>query len=292
MADNGDYPFRLIDFLKIKYDKEGRDYVEYLLTMYKATSIDDMITVYDKMLEKISYYVFCRSTPRHWFITDSWGKKKYLAYELNKCLNENIKRWYVSLENPTKEDCVSCIVNLRESDNKNPVQNAIFSHKQFECINGSDIIALRDKSYMVRRKTRSMYPGNKAYFELEDEDEYDEKMNGYFEQVDKYNEIMNELKSLGYKYTIVEKNIEEMEILNVEDRVKKKEEWLKEKEERVKIEKKNKREARIFNIILVVLSIILFIFIAYLIKKIGLLGIIIAIGLIGAIPKFILKGKF
>lgn len=292
MADYGDYPFRLIDFLKIKYDKEGRDYVEYLLTMYKATSIDDMITVYDKMLEKISYYVFCRSTPRHWFITDSWGNKKYLANELNKCLNDNIKRWYVSLETPTKEDCVSCIVNIRESDNKKPIQNAIFSHKQFECINGSDIIALRDKSYMVRRETRSMYPGNKAYFELEDEDEYDEKMNEYFEQVDKYNEIMNELKSLGYKYTIVEKKIEEMAILNVEDRVKKKEEWLKEKEERVKIEKKNKREARIFNIILVVLSIILFIFIAYLIKKIGLLGIIIAIGLIGAIPKFILRGRF
>ena len=279
MADYGDYPFRLIDFLKMedKYDKEGRDYAEYLLTMYKATSIDDMITIYDKMLEKISYYVFCRSTPRHWFITDSWGNKKYLANELNKCLNDNIKRWYVSLETPTKEDCVSCIVSLRESDNKKPIQNAIFSHKQFECINGSDIIALRDKSYMVRRKIRSMYPSNKAYFELEDENEYDEKMNEYLEQVDKYNEIMNELKSLGYKYTIVEKKIEEMEILNVEDWVKKKDEWLKEKEERVRIEKKNETGARIFNIILVVLLIILLIFIAYLIKKTGILGIIIAL---------------
>lgn len=269
MADYGDYPFRLIDFLKMedKYDKEGRDYAEYLLTMYKAKSIDDMITIYDKVFEKISYYVYCRSTPIHWFITDSWGKKKYLAYELNKCLNENIKRWYVSLENPTKEDCVSCIVSLRESDNKNPIQNAIFSHKQFECINESNIIALRDKSYMVRRKIRSMYPGNEDYYEM----------------VDKYDEIMNELKSLGYKYTIEEKKFEEIRSIKVE-------EWVKKKEECVKIEKEEKRKKITFNIVLAALLMIPLLLIIYLIFKIGLMGIIIAIGLIGALPD-IVRGK-
>lgn len=270
MVDSSNYPFRLLEFLKMenKYDKEGGDYAKYLLTMYKATSIDDIVTIYNKVFEKISYYVFYRSFPIHWFLTDSWGKKKYLVYELNKCLNENIKRLYVSLENPTKEDCVSCIVNLRESDNKKPIQNAIFLHNQFESINEPNIIGLREKSYMIRKKIRSMCPGNVGYYEL----------------VDEYDEIMNELKSLGYKYTIEEKKIEEMRSINVE-------EWVKRKEESVKLKNEKKRKDKIINIILVVLLMIPLLFIIYLYFKIKLIGIIIIIGFLGAIPKILLKGK-
>ena len=128
MTDYSNYSFfRLLDFLKLedKYDNEGVDYAEYLLSMNNALLLDEMITIYNKVFEKISYYVFCRSIPQYWFITDSWGNKKYLAYELNKCLNENILRLYESLDSPTKEDCISCIVNLRECENKTKIQNQI-----------------------------------------------------------------------------------------------------------------------------------------------------------------------
>ena len=269
MTDYSNYSFfRLLDFLKLedKYDNEGVDYAEYLLSMNNALLLDEMITIYNKVFEKISYYVFCRSIPQYWFITDSWGNKKYLAYELNKCLNENILRLYESLDSPTKEDCISCIVNLRECENKTKIQNQIILHKNFEGLHGLDIIGIRDKSYIIRRKIRKLLnPKTEEYLELRDE----------------YVEIMGELINMGYKYTLEDNKFEEIRRISVKN-------LLNIKREK---ERKEKKE-RIWNLILGGLILIpLFIIIAVIFSEISIIGIIIIIGFLGAIPKIFLTGK-
>lgn len=276
MSDFIKYSYRkLLDFLVIenKYDKEGLDYAEYLLTMNSASSIDDMLNIYNKVFVKISYYVFCHSIPKNWFITDSWGNKTYLVYELNKCLNENINRMYESLDFPTKEDCISCIINLRECDNKTMIQNNIFLHKHFEGLHGLDIIDLREKSYTIRRKIRALlFPCKEEYFELRDE----------------YVEIMDEINRLGFQYTIEDKKFEEIRGIDVNKLVKKKREVERKNEE---IEKKEKK-VKIWNLILGGLILIpLFILFIVIFSKISIIGIIIIIGFLGAIPKIFLTGK-
>lgn len=276
MSDYSKYSYRrLLDFLVLenKYDKEGVDYAEYLLTMNDALTIEDILAIYNKVFEKIAYYVFCHSLPDYWFITDSWGNKTYLVYELNKCLNENINRMYESLESPTKEDCISCIVNLRECENKTETQNNIFLHKQFEGIHGLDIIDLREKSYTIRRKIRELlFPSKEEFFELRDE----------------YVEIMDEINSLGFQYTIEDKKFEEIRGIDVNKLVKKKREEERRNEE---IERKEKK-AKIWNLILGGLILIpLFILFIMIFSKISIIGIIIIIGFLGAIPKIFLTGK-
>lgn len=276
MSDYSKYSYRrLLDFLVLenKYDKEGVDYAEYLLSMNNASSIDDMLIIYNKVFEKISYYVFCHSIPDYWFITESWGNKTYLAYELNNCLNENIIRMYESLESPTKEDCISCIVNLRNCDNKTMIQNNIFLHKHFDDLHGSDIIALRDYSYIIRRKIRKLIPRTEEYIELKSE----------------YVDLMDELINLGYKYTIEEIKFEEIRGIDVKKLIEKKREEERKNEE---IERKEKID-RIWNLIIGGLFLIpIFILLVVLFSKIGIIGIIIIIGFLGAIPKIFLTGKF
>lgn len=275
MADNKEYSFkRLLDFLILedKYDKEGVDYAEYLLTMNNAMFIEDVLAIYNKVFEKIAYYVFCRSLPNHWFISGSWGNKTYLVYELNKCLNENLNRLYENLESPTKEDCISFIVNLRECDNKTMIQNNIFLHKHFDDLHGSDIIALRDNSYIIRRKIRKLIPRTEEYIELKSE----------------YVDLMDELINLGYKYTIEEIKFEEIRGIDVKKLIEKKKEEERKNEE---IERKEKKD-KIWNLIIGGLFLIpLFILLAVLFSKISIIGIIIIIGFLWAIPKIILTGK-
>lgn len=272
MADNKYYSFkRLLDFLILedKYDKEGVDYAESLLTMNEALSIEEILAIYNKVFEKIAYYVFCHSLPDYWFITDSWGNKTYLVYELNKCLNENIFRIYKSLESPTKEDCVSCVVNLRNCDNKIMIQNNIFLHKQFEGLHGQDIIDLREKSYTIRRKIRELiFPSKEEYFELRDE----------------YVEIMDEINSLGFKYTIEDIKFEEIRGIEVKKLVKR-------KREKERKEDEIEREKNITSAILGAILAVLIIIVVYLLSTIGIFGTIIIIGLIGSIPKIFLTGK-
>lgn len=272
MTDYNNYSFkRLLDFLVLedKYDKEGVDYAEYLLLMNKASSLDDMFAIYNKVFEKISYYVFCHSIPEYWFIPDSWGNKKYLVYELNNCLNENISRLYECLESPTKEDCISCIVNLRESDNKTTIQNKIILLKQIGDIHGLDIIDLREKTYSIRRKIRKLvYPTKEEFFELRDE----------------YVDIMDEINTLGYKYTIEDKKFEEIRGIDVNKLIKR-------KREKERIEEKTERKNSIISTILVIVLMILIVFIFCILSTVGIFGIIIIIGLLGAIPKLFLTGK-
>lgn len=272
MEDCSRYSYsNLLKFFQIedRYDSEGVNYADYLLSMGDAKSIDEMITIYNKVFKRIAYYVFSRTLPDYWFITDSWHKYQYLAIDLKEYFDENLLRWYKSLQSPREEECIMCIVNLRDCYSKTKIQNDIILHKKFEELHGlMEIIVERDNSYSVRTKIRKLIPRTEDYSEMKSQ----------------YADLMDELLSYGYKYSIEETKFEEIRGINIKKEV----EVNIKKREAAELEEKKKNSIDIFTSIIILIVVIGLIF---LVSKIGILGIIIIIGFIGAIPKLFLTGK-
>ena len=261
----------LLKFLQVegRYDSEGVDYANYLLSMGDVKSIDEMMDIYNIVFKKIAYYVFSRTLPEYWFITDSWDRYKYLAEELNTCFNENLLKWYKSLQSPKEEDCILCVVNLRNCDTKTRIQNEIILHKQFEKLHGLlDIIGKRDNSYSIRNQIGKLILRKEDFSKLKYQ----------------YADLMGELLSLGYKYSIEETEFEEIRDINIKKIVQSCFEFYKNKEKREKGEK-------VIKIVLTILFMVLCFGLILLVSNIGLIGIIIIIGFLGALPKILLTGK-
>ena len=274
MADYSNFSYkRLLEFFEVedRYDKNGGDSAEYLLSMSNASSIDDMIVIYNNVFKKIAYYVYCRqSLPVTWFMTESWGSKAYLSSELNKCLNENIERWYKNHSNPTKEDCIACIVNLRDSNNIYHIQNEITQYHHLDGLHGlEEILGYRGSLFSVINKIRNLTPST---------------LDDYLLLKDQYVDLMDHLLSYGYKKSIKEDKFEELRGIDINKEIKKK----KEKKIEVKtLEAKQQNGGSFWNIVLCV--IIIFLIIAAI--CLGPIGVIIILGLLGFIPKLLIKGK-
>lgn len=71
---------------------------EFLLTMNQSTSIKEMFDIYNKVYD---------------VIRETSGSISYWELELNLCLNENIKRLYLTAKEPTDDFCNACLANLR-----------------------------------------------------------------------------------------------------------------------------------------------------------------------------------
>lgn len=269
MEDYSKYSYsNLLKFFQVedRNNSEGISHADYLLSMGDAKSIDEMITIYNKVFEKIAFYVFSKKLPDYWFITDSWDSFKYLATELNECFNENLLKWYKSLQSPKEEDCILCVVNLRNCDTKTKIQNEIILHKSFEELGLLDIIGKRDNSYYIRAKISKLISHKLDYSELKSQ----------------YVSLMVELLSFGYKYSIEETKFEEIRGTNIKKAV------------QINYEKSQEKETtgdKIIKIIFTLLFLLLSVGLLYLFSEIGLIGIIIIIGLLGALPKILLTGK-
>lgn len=274
MADYNNYSYRkLLEFFELedRYDKGKPDSAGYLLSMSNAKSIDDMIVIYNNVLRKIAYYVYCRQDSYTWFIIESWGEKSYLARELNECLNENIERWYKGLGNPTIEDCIACIVNLRDSLNKSKIQTEITLYHHFEDLHGfAEIIDNRDSVYSIIKEIRSR-------------NQY--SPDNYLILKDQYVELMELLLSCGYKKSVIEDKFEELRGIEINKEIKKR----KEKVFKVETSETKLQNGSSFWDVVIFVIIILLIIAAI---CLGPFGIIIFIGLLGSIPKLFLKGKF
>lgn len=156
IVDYSSYSYkRLLDFLKLedKYDSEGVNYVDILLSMEDAYSLIELMNIYNRVFKKIAYYIFCRNLPGYWYLTNSWSTKKYLFYELNQCLNENILRWFKGLNHPTDKHFISSIVNFRESNSLIRIQKELIM--QYKAMNTDEIegiINIRNHSYTLKKE--------------------------------------------------------------------------------------------------------------------------------------------
>lgn len=276
MTDYSKYSYRkLLEFFELedRYNKKGVDSVGYLLSMSNAKSIDELIAIYNNVLKKIAYYVYCRQESDTWFMTESWGEKSYLAIELNDCFNENIDRWYKSIENPSKEDCILCVVNLRESNNKSKIQSNITSYHYLEDLHDlALILADREDVYTIIKQIRSI-----NHYSLD----------SYPKLKEEYIAVMEKLLSYGYKKTVIEDKFEELRGIDIDKEIE-------HKKEIEALEFKQRKSDKAWNFFFFACCLSVIAFIIWLVSDIGVnfLGIIVIIGLLGAIPKLFLTGKF
>ena len=134
---------------------DEKDYINYILSMDRAKSIEDLIKIYNNGY-KILAYLFFRSNKldNNWYITETWGYKNgWLIDELSYCLNENILNWYKRQENISDEIALKCIVNLRYASNTGNVEKEILSHSNPQADGGiTNLSRIRNNHFKLRKK--------------------------------------------------------------------------------------------------------------------------------------------
>ena len=280
MIDYSQHPYKsLLDHINngCQQINESRDFVEYLLSMEQAESIDELTKILNNVIKLLAVIFYGRKTlPNNWYLYDCWGRVPacYMRDLLN-FYNENLLLWYKKQENPTVEQCTSCIVNLRHSSNTTIIQDEILElagdnkaenidfkinvrDGHYETRISIDKLSYKSQNYLKTYKTRSRILGN-------------------------YGRIVDAIEiAFGDKYNI---NYDKL-ILDFKNKV---EQELKEEEERLKKERKDK----IVRILIFIPVLLVVLFVYYLIVECigGIFGLIIIIGLIGLSPKILLTGK-
>lgn len=128
MKDYSKHPYRwLLSYIEKRCQKlkEEKDFVSYLLSMECAESIEELITIYNTIYKLLAVLILQSYTlPEYWYITKTLGiGNAYLFDELKQFFNDNLLRLFKAVVQPTKEERVSFISNLRECSNTLNVLN-------------------------------------------------------------------------------------------------------------------------------------------------------------------------
>lgn len=123
------------DLLLFLYQRAGATEVGkkdmlFVLSMEKASSIEDMIAIYDKVLRKILAYnkdeMFFPKT--WWFIKSYWPEQLLkLWQQLDFLLNQSIQKLFDASNHQNARFCEKCIINLRNSTNYKEIFHYIVS---------------------------------------------------------------------------------------------------------------------------------------------------------------------
>lgn len=264
---------KLLDFFDNRYKigAERINYAQYLLTMQNAKTVKKMIGIYDKVLWQ--FILQYQGLGKEYLVSTIWYNINYVScdtaeywWSLNVFLNENIIRLYRELDSPTQEQSLECLLNLRKCDNQIPLQKEVVRtaimaesdayKKQDVLAECNEMIHLRDDSYAFRENP----------FESD----------GSGKSNNKYKNMMITLISKGYHKSIADKKFEEAGSIHYSMPIKKwnREEW----------------GNRIRDAVILIISLTIVGVIIYFIAEIGLIGIILLIGLPGALIALIKKG--
>ncbi len=198
MTDYSKYSYsRLLEFLEGRYihDTDSVNYANYLLNMESQTTIKALITIYDKLMLKLRIYVYGEKyVPDYWFLFEVWaGQKSYLAFDLHKCLNENILRLYMNEQNPSEQFCYNCLANLRYCDNMDNIHNMIIEKQGgLDDTVLSNIKNTREGVYNLRNEAFEYGPGTNGMKLIEE----------------RYRNCRDFLDKYGYLESIIEKTFE------------------------------------------------------------------------------------
>ena len=279
MADYCIYPYgRMLQYIEKRCIELGwSNRIDYVLSMEKAETMEKLIDIYNHVFQYLAILFFgTKKVPHGWYIVETWGyNNEYLLEELNYYLNENILKWYKRLENPTNKQALSAISNLRKAKNTVVVERELLSLSKPYAYNGvKTLIRNREKLYELRKKLGGYSNHSLVKSEFLSRSQYLAAHEYIFDVIE---------SALGKDYDISYDNLIPQFIKYVKAREKRLE------EERIKIKKK-KRKKIIDTVMLGLLMISIGLFLAFVIGKVDLIGIIIIIGFIGAIPKVFLTG--
>ena len=169
MSNYSKYTYsKLLDYLHDSYlhDTERKDYAEYLLNMESETTLEGMIKIYNFVMMKLSKLI-CQYTTGDWYIFDFWLDKKDLAFDLHRCLNENISRLYFSQKNPSNTFCYKCLANLRFCDNINDIHNSIVDNQgNLDDNILQEIVKSREIIYRSKEDAFNFSPGTNGFKQI------------------------------------------------------------------------------------------------------------------------------
>ena len=250
------YYYPLFSFVRRSDDEvEQKKYAKILYSMYEKSSIEDLIILYDIILERIVIKSFGKEywDEKDWYNYDNWSDDKYKMVEfLNGYLNEQIDRLSQTC---SSEDYLKFYINLKQANNYSEICNNI-------------------KSKLLQSGQTLPYDVNSALpvvnhgprnFLLSKQ--------GEFKKL--YLDRLNLLVDNGYIRSVRDKTFEAQVLLI--------------KEQAFLFNEKNDSSLR--NYLVILIFIVVFIPLLILISKIGPLGIFILLGIPGALLSFAIKGK-
>lgn len=115
-----------VEIASQQYEIEG-EFVQRLLSMEDATSINYMIKTYNNIIKILSISNFeSKTVPMLWYQIDCW-KNMYqnLYHDLNQYFNECILSWFKNQDKPTDVQYKTAISNIRYSANAETIQSDI-----------------------------------------------------------------------------------------------------------------------------------------------------------------------
>jgi len=258
-----------------------KDYVKYLLSMEQAESIEQLIKIYNNIFKLLAFIFYgSKNVPYNWYLYECWGYKPHrVVTELQEFYNDSILKWYKKQNNPTEEQCILCIVNLRECPNTENRQKEILEIAAGNVAESVySLVSWRGQHYQTRIKIGKV----SSFYNKQD-------------LLNDYKRFSQLLAANGRIFDVVEEafakqhNIDYNELLVQHKKKLEEEEIARKKEEEQKMEEATNKKVK--NFLAVVVIITLGIIFMIIIEKIGFFGIIIIIGLIGLIPKIFLTGK-
>lgn len=104
---------------KYKINKNGVNYANLLYSMRDKSSIEDLIPIYDEVLEELIIYLYGEGyfDKGKWYSTFGWTERSIIFLnQLNYFLNDEIYRIFRNNE-VTHKSALKAIVNFRPSDN-------------------------------------------------------------------------------------------------------------------------------------------------------------------------------
>ena len=278
MVDYSKFPYSGL----LKYIDEGckrigekRDFVQYAISMDEVESIEEMINRYNNLYKLLAVIFFgTNRLPNRWYVPETWGyNNEYLVDELNLCFNEKIWRWFNKQDSPTSELCKKCIANLRDGENYISMKNLFLKSYADNDADIIQLIATQHRHYKLIKKL-----------------ELDSKL-----PKGQYIQSCKVLAWHGRVFDIVEKSLGKTIDVTYDDMAelyqKELELEAKRKKEIERNAKKEEEKRLKQSIIIGVLTIPIGLLFMIIIDEIGIFGIIIIIGFIGAIPKLFLTGK-
>ncbi len=272
MADYSNYPYgRMLKYIESQSIQRRKDsHLNYILSMEKAESMAKLIEIYNHTFQYMAILFFgTQRVPDAWYDLKTWGNnKEYLLEELNYFLNENILHWFERLDNPTNEDSLSAISNLRQAKNTDDIESKLLNLSNPKAYNGVKILIYnRRRLHLLRERSELL---TKPYF------------------INQYLSCAKYLAAHGYLFDIIEISIGEDYNISYDNLKEQFQEEIKAQEAEKRAEKKKATLRTVcFTLFCLILLTIFFIISSY----IGGMGLIIIIGWIGMLPKILLKGK-
>ena len=135
--------------------KEERDYKGFLLSIERAVSLRELISIYNEVFKFLAVSILGNyKLPNEWYNTVSLGiGNSWLFHDLSEYFNDNVLRVFRAYKNPPIQYCKYCLANLREGSNSYLVQDEIIKTIRNDDV--KEIISARARQYNLRKEIES-----------------------------------------------------------------------------------------------------------------------------------------